>query len=149
MIKKFIDRLLGKGTPEDRAPAQPPIPVVPLGARVEVPQAEHRIDAGLLDHLAGLAVRSELLRRIIEASERGGETRLPTRPPWSNLVSVVPELERDLARLMRSLDAPPGLTARRCGQARGAAAAVPRTTGSIAVRTTSGSFSGRSRSRSS
>jgi len=58
MIKKFIDRLLGKATPQDRAAAEAPAPVVPLGARVEVPQAEHRIDASLLDPNAVRVVKT-------------------------------------------------------------------------------------------
>ncbi len=49
MIKKFIKRLLGQG---DAAPAVadiPPVPVIPLGARVEVAVAEHGINPALLD----------------------------------------------------------------------------------------------------
>ena len=45
MIKTFIKRLLGQ--PE--TPAAPAPPVIPLGARVEVLLAEHRIDPALLD----------------------------------------------------------------------------------------------------
>ena len=94
MIKKFIDRLLGKGTPEDRAPAQPPIPVVPLGARVEVPQAEHRIDAGLLDPNAVRVVKT-LQDAGHEAYIVGGAVRdllVGLRPKdWDVATDATPE----------------------------------------------------------
>jgi poly(A) polymerase len=48
MIKKFFDRLLGKG-PRADAPAAPAAAAIPLGVRVEVPVAEHGIDPALLD----------------------------------------------------------------------------------------------------
>jgi poly(A) polymerase len=51
MIKKFINRLLGK------SPAIP-VPAVPLGKRVEVGAAEHGIDQGLLDDYAVRVVRT-------------------------------------------------------------------------------------------
>jgi poly(A) polymerase len=56
MIKKFIDRLLGKGakTPE----AGPAVPVIPLGARVEVAVEQHRIDPTLLDDNAVRVVKT-------------------------------------------------------------------------------------------
>ena len=54
MIKKFIDRLLGKG----RRPPTAAEPVVPLGKRVEVPAAEHGIDPALLDERAVRVVRT-------------------------------------------------------------------------------------------
>ena len=44
MIKKFIDRLLGKSGPAK--------PAVPLGKRVEVAADEHGIDQSLLDAYA-------------------------------------------------------------------------------------------------
>jgi len=50
MIKKFIDRLLGKA-----AAAKP---AVPLGKRVEIGAAEHGIDQGLLDDNAVRVVRT-------------------------------------------------------------------------------------------
>jgi poly(A) polymerase len=56
MIKKFIDRLLGKA-PRDAA-AEPPLPAVPLGQRVEIPAAEHGIDPALLDDNAVRVVRT-------------------------------------------------------------------------------------------
>ncbi|MDP1647384.1 MAG: polynucleotide adenylyltransferase PcnB [Rubrivivax sp.] len=55
MIKKFIKRLLGQG---GKTPAQPLEPVIPLGARVEVPQPQHGIDATLLDANAVRVVRT-------------------------------------------------------------------------------------------
>ncbi|HOY34178.1 polynucleotide adenylyltransferase PcnB [Piscinibacter sp.] len=50
MIKKFIDKLLGK-TPKTAAGT-------PLGKRVEVPQAEHGIDLGLVDERAIKVVKT-------------------------------------------------------------------------------------------
>ncbi|MFO1216694.1 MAG: polynucleotide adenylyltransferase PcnB [Burkholderiaceae bacterium] len=50
MIKKFIDRLLGKSAPTK--------PAVPLGKRVEIGAAEHGIDQGLLDDNAVRVVRT-------------------------------------------------------------------------------------------
>jgi poly(A) polymerase len=64
MIKKFIQRLLGKPgeaapTAPAPAPASAPAPLaVPLGRRVEIPAAEHRIDPSLLDDHAVRVVRS-------------------------------------------------------------------------------------------
>ncbi|CAD5373847.1 Poly(A) polymerase I [Rubrivivax sp. A210] len=55
MIKKFINRLLGK------APAEPPppaVPVIPLGQRVEIPAAAHGIDPALLDANAVRVVKT-------------------------------------------------------------------------------------------
>jgi poly(A) polymerase len=51
MIKKFINRLLGKG-------AAPAALAVPLGKRVEVGVAEHGIDQSLLDDYAVRVVRT-------------------------------------------------------------------------------------------
>ena len=56
MIKKFIDKLLGKRAPA--TPAEPPAPVIPLGRRVEVPASEHGIDARLVDDRALKVVRA-------------------------------------------------------------------------------------------
>jgi poly(A) polymerase len=53
MIKKFIQRLLGKG-----AEAVVVEPVIPVGVRVEVPASEHQIDARLLDANAVRVVRT-------------------------------------------------------------------------------------------
>jgi poly(A) polymerase len=53
MIKKFIDRLLGKGQK-----AEPEVPAIPLGARVEVPVQTHGIDPKLLDDNAVRVVRT-------------------------------------------------------------------------------------------
>ncbi len=66
MIKKFIDRLLGKAprpevTPDFTPDATPPVeavPEIPLGARVEVAATEHGIDASLLDDNAVRVVKT-------------------------------------------------------------------------------------------
>jgi poly(A) polymerase len=71
MIKKFFKRLLGQG---ERTPAPPPEPVIPLGARVEVPQAQHGIDATLLDANAVRVVRT-LQEAGYEAYIVGGAVR--------------------------------------------------------------------------
>jgi len=71
MIKKFIKRLLGQG---EKTPAPPPEPVIPLGARVEVPQAGHGIDATLLDANAVRVVRT-LQEAGYEAYIVGGAVR--------------------------------------------------------------------------
>ena len=55
MIKTFIKRLLGQ---PKATPAVPALPVIPLGARVEVPLAEHRIDPALLDANAVRVVKT-------------------------------------------------------------------------------------------
>ncbi len=55
MIKKFINRLLGKGA----SPATPAdAPVIPLGVRTEVPATEHRINPALLDANAVRVVKT-------------------------------------------------------------------------------------------
>ncbi len=51
MIKKFIDRLLGKGASASKT-------AVPLGKRVEIGAAEHGIDLGLVDEHAVRVVRT-------------------------------------------------------------------------------------------
>ena len=56
MIKKFINRLLGKA--DKSAPESPAIPEVPQGRRVEIPVEEHRIDPKLLDDNAVRVVRT-------------------------------------------------------------------------------------------
>jgi poly(A) polymerase len=62
MIKKFIQRLLGKpgdASPSvEAAPAAPALSVVALGSRVEIAVADHRIDPKLLDEHAVRVVRS-------------------------------------------------------------------------------------------
>ena len=77
MIKKFIDRLLGK---TDKAAARPAVPeapaiaAVPLGARVEVSVSEHRIDPALLDANAVRVVKA-LKEAGFEAYVVGGAVR--------------------------------------------------------------------------
>ena len=53
MIKKFIQRLLGKS--DEAALVQP---LIPIGARVEVPASEHRINPELLDANAVRVVKT-------------------------------------------------------------------------------------------
>ncbi len=72
MIRKFIDRLLGK--PVAAAPPVPAPPEVPLGQRVEVPVAEHGIDPALLDDNAVRVVRT-LREAGHEAYVVGGAVR--------------------------------------------------------------------------
>jgi poly(A) polymerase len=67
MIKKFINRLLGKG---DAATLDSP----PVGKRVEVPQSEHGIDPGLLDDKA-LKVVATLQEAGYQAYVVGGAVR--------------------------------------------------------------------------
>ncbi len=76
MIKKFIKRLLGQSTAETAAPpaAAAALPVVPLGSRVEVPQAEHGIDPSLLDANAVRVVKT-LKEAGYEAYVVGGAVR--------------------------------------------------------------------------
>jgi poly(A) polymerase len=61
MIKNFINRLLGKGAPDD-GPDAPPVapaePAIPLGQRVEIAASEHRIDPTLLDANAVRVVKA-------------------------------------------------------------------------------------------
>ena len=74
MIKKFINRLLGKAGKDDPAPVAPAVPVIPLGQRVEVPVEEHRIDPTLLDDNAVRVVRT-LKEAGYEAYIVGGAVR--------------------------------------------------------------------------
>jgi len=55
MIKKFINRLLGKGV---KAAEPEAVPVIPLGQRVEIAAEEHRIDPALLDDNAVRVVKT-------------------------------------------------------------------------------------------
>ena len=84
MIKKFINRLLGKGASAGAdadagraraaAPAILGIPDIPLGQRVEIPAAEHRIDPSLLDVNAVRVVKT-LQQAGFEAYIVGGAVR--------------------------------------------------------------------------
>ncbi len=74
MIKKFINRLLGKAGKDEEVPAAPAVPVIPLGQRVEVPAEEHRIDPTLLDDNAVRVVRT-LKDAGFEAYIVGGAVR--------------------------------------------------------------------------
>ena len=101
MIKKFINRLLGKGSSDGQAPTPPAIPLVPLGARVEVSQAEHRIDAGLLDANAVRVVKT-LQDAGHEAYIVGGAVRdllVGLRPKdWDVATDATPEQVKSLFR---------------------------------------------------
>ena len=66
MIKKFIDRLLGKAPPAKTS--------VPLGKRVEIGAAEHGINQGLLDDPA-VRVVSTLQQAGHQAYVVGGAVR--------------------------------------------------------------------------
>lgn len=67
MIKRFINRLLGKGT-------TPSTTGIPLGKRVEIPHQQHGIDASLLDERA-LQVVTTLKHAGYEAYIVGGAVR--------------------------------------------------------------------------
>jgi poly(A) polymerase len=71
MIRKFIDKLLGK-SPAEAAPVVPAGP--PLGQRVEIPVAAHGIDPKLLDDNAVRVVRT-LQEGGFEAYIVGGAVR--------------------------------------------------------------------------
>jgi poly(A) polymerase len=59
MIKKFIQRLLGKaGEVAPAAEATAAVPAIPLGRRVEIGVADHRIDPSLLDEYGVRVVRT-------------------------------------------------------------------------------------------
>jgi poly(A) polymerase len=83
MIKKFIDRLLGKGSGK-QASSPDPVPVPPetlaapvgpvVGVRVEVPASEHGIDPALLDDRA-VKVVTTLQDAGFEAYIVGGAVR--------------------------------------------------------------------------
>ena len=53
MIKKFLDKLLGKPAGEPKAPKG-----TPLGKRLEIPQSEHQINPALLDDRAVKVVQT-------------------------------------------------------------------------------------------
>ncbi len=72
MIKRLIDRLLGKSAKPEAGPAKP-MPI-PLGKRVEVPAAEHGIDPVLLDAQAVKVVHT-LKQAGHEAYVVGGAVR--------------------------------------------------------------------------
>jgi poly(A) polymerase len=72
MIKKFIDKLLGKGP--RAAAADPDSGAAPAGKRVEVPKSEHHIDPSLVDERA-VKVVSTLADAGYEAYIVGGAVR--------------------------------------------------------------------------
>jgi len=72
MIRKFIDKLLGKPTDGSAKPAK--TGGIPLGKRTEVPESEHGIDASLLDERA-VRVVTTLQQAGYEAYIVGGAVR--------------------------------------------------------------------------
>jgi poly(A) polymerase len=99
MIKKLIDKLLGKSTPENGKKSAPP--KVPLGQRVEVPVAEHGIDPELVDERAVRVVRT-LQEAGFEAYIVGGAVRdlLVGRRPkdFDVATNATPEQVKNLFR---------------------------------------------------
>src|ERR1700712_4052015 len=73
MIKKFIDKLLGK-TPKAAAQAAVDDGAAPAGKRVEVPKSEHHIDPKLVDERA-VKVVATLAEAGYEAYVVGGAVR--------------------------------------------------------------------------
>jgi poly(A) polymerase len=75
MIKKFINRLLGKGDAAAAAPAAAAVaPVIPMGVRSDIAATEHRIDPTLLDANAVRVVKT-LKDAGFEAYIVGGAVR--------------------------------------------------------------------------
>lgn len=74
MIRKFIDKLLGKPAAGDKPAAGAKGARIPLGKRVEVPAAEHGIDPTLLDERA-VRVVTTLQDAGYEAFIVGGAVR--------------------------------------------------------------------------
>lgn len=74
MIRKFIDKLLGKPAAGDKPAAGAKGARIPLGKRVEVPAAEHGIDPTLLDERA-VRVVTTLQDAGYEAYIVGGAVR--------------------------------------------------------------------------
>lgn len=101
MIKKFINRLLGKGLPDQATTLEAVTPALPLGARVEVSQAEHRIDASLLDANAVRVVKT-LQDAGYQAYIVGGAVRdllVGLRPKdWDVATDATPEQVKSLFR---------------------------------------------------
>jgi len=72
MIKKFIDKLLGKKPKTEAAPVEPAL--APQGRRVEVPKEQHQIDPKLVDERA-VKVVGTLVEGGYEAYIVGGAVR--------------------------------------------------------------------------
>ncbi|NRF67895.1 polynucleotide adenylyltransferase PcnB [Aquincola sp. S2] len=73
MIKRLIDKLLGKPA-KPAVPPAPPVPRIPLGERVETPASVHGIDPALLDERAVKVVHT-LKEAGHEAYVVGGAVR--------------------------------------------------------------------------
>ena len=104
MIKKFIDRLLGKGprlAGAKTSPVAPEVLAVPLGSRVEVPASEHGINPDLLDANAVRVVKT-LKDAGFEAFVVGGAVRdllLGLRPKDFDVATdATPEQVKSLFR---------------------------------------------------
>ncbi|MBL0719368.1 polynucleotide adenylyltransferase PcnB [Piscinibacter sp. Jin2] len=104
MIKKLIDKLLGKGAGQPAAgrPAEPPAPLRPRAEdRREIPASEHRIDPKLLDERAVRVVET-LQQAGHEAYIVGGAVRdllLGLRPKdFDVATSATPEQVKGLFR---------------------------------------------------
>ncbi|MFM9914718.1 MAG: polynucleotide adenylyltransferase PcnB [Rhizobacter sp.] len=94
MIKKFLDKLLGK-------PAKKTAVTSSLGKRVEVPKSEHQIDPGLVDERASKVVQT-LVDGGFEAYIVGGAVRdllLGLRPKdFDVATNATPEQVKSLFR---------------------------------------------------
>lgn len=106
MIKKLIDKLLGKpadraAAPQTAAAAEPPVPKIPLGRRVEVPAVDHGIDPSLVDDRAVKVVRT-LQEAGFEAYIVGGAVRdllVGLRPKdFDVATNATPEQVKELFR---------------------------------------------------
>ena len=105
MIRKFINKLLGKGDGAADAgakPTKPPkAPAIPLGKRVDLPVAEHQIDPKLLDNQA-IKVVTTLQDAGYEAYIVGGAVRdlLVSRRPkdFDVATNATPEQVKALFR---------------------------------------------------
>jgi poly(A) polymerase len=99
MIKKFIDRLLGKSA--SASDADPAVIEVPRGKRVEIPKSEHGIDPALVDERA-LKVVNTLIDAGYEAYIVGGAVRdliLGLRPKdFDVATNATPEEVKQLFR---------------------------------------------------
>ncbi len=101
MIKKFIDKLLGKTPKAPKAVAAAEPKSAPLGKRVEVPQSEHGIDPKLVDERA-IKVVQTLADGGFEAYIVGGAVRdllLGLRPKdFDVATNATPEQVKSLFR---------------------------------------------------
>ena len=101
MIKKFLDKLLGKPAKKTDSSGAPLAPLAPLGKRVEVGKAEHGIDPALVDERAVKVVHT-LTEGGFEAYIVGGAVRdllLGLRPKdFDVATNATPEQVKSLFR---------------------------------------------------